>query len=113
MALAALHGLVGVGAAAMGAHLTGGATMQTGAYLQMIHALAALAALALLPKRWRAGVAALFVAGAACFAGALYTSVLTGVSLGPVAPTGGILMMLGWLGFAIAALRPDEERPPH
>jgi uncharacterized membrane protein YgdD (TMEM256/DUF423 family) len=41
-----------------------------------------------------AGVA--FAAGAVLFCGAVYALALGGVSLGPTAPTGGILLMLGW-----------------
>ena len=48
---------------------------------------------------------AAFLAGSVLFCGAVYLVGLTGVGLGPVAPTGGVLLMLGWLLLAASALR--------
>lgn len=48
---------------------------------------------------------AAFAAGTLLFCGAVYAQALTGLRLGPVAPTGGILLMLGWLLLAVSALR--------
>lgn len=39
------------------------------------------------------------------FCGAVYAQGFTGTSLGPVAPTGGTLLMLGWLLLGLSALR--------
>ena len=39
------------------------------------------------------------------FCGALYWHGLTGVSLGSIAPTGGTLLMLGWLLLGASAVR--------
>jgi uncharacterized membrane protein YgdD (TMEM256/DUF423 family) len=48
---------------------------------------------------------AAFAAGAVLFCGAVYALALGGVSLGPTAPTGGILLMLGWLLLGASAWR--------
>jgi uncharacterized membrane protein YgdD (TMEM256/DUF423 family) len=50
-----------------------------------------------------AGVA--FSVGLVLFCGALYSLGLFGVSPGLVAPTGGTLLMIGWLLLGAAALR--------
>ncbi len=50
-----------------------------------------------------AGVA--FALGMTCFAGAVYLLALRGLRLPGAAPTGGSLLMLGWLLLAISALR--------
>ena len=47
----------------------------------------------------------MIILGAVVFCGSIYTHVITGYSLGAVTPSGGILMMLGWLVAAIAFLR--------
>lgn len=45
-----------------------------------------------------------FALGLVLFCGAVYGLALGGVRLGPTAPTGGILLMLGWLLLGTAAL---------
>lgn len=103
IALAALHGLAGLGFASVAAHAAGGDTVMTAATIQMIHAAAALGALALFPNARFAPLC--FILGALLFSGALYTAGIAGRSLGFVAPLGGGFMMIGWLALAIAALR--------
>lgn len=49
--------------------------------------------------------AACFCAGVLLFPGAVVASVLGGVSLGPAAPVGGVLLMLGWALLLASALR--------
>jgi uncharacterized membrane protein YgdD (TMEM256/DUF423 family) len=39
------------------------------------------------------------------FCGAIYRVGLAGVSMGLVAPTGGVLLMIGWLLLGVSALR--------
>jgi uncharacterized membrane protein YgdD (TMEM256/DUF423 family) len=39
------------------------------------------------------------------FCGAVWAGALSGQSLGPIAPLGGMLLMLGWGIMALAALR--------
>jgi uncharacterized membrane protein YgdD (TMEM256/DUF423 family) len=46
-----------------------------------------------------------FTLGTILFCGAVYSLGLTGVSLGPVAPAGGTLLMIGWLLLGASALR--------
>ncbi len=48
---------------------------------------------------------AAFLLGIVLFCAATYSVGLAGVSLGLVAPTGGLLLMLGWLLLAASALR--------
>jgi uncharacterized membrane protein YgdD (TMEM256/DUF423 family) len=50
-----------------------------------------------------AGVA--FALGMLLFCGAIYALALAGISSGPAAPAGGMLLMLGWLLLAASALR--------
>jgi uncharacterized membrane protein YgdD (TMEM256/DUF423 family) len=45
------------------------------------------------------------VLGMLLFCGAVYSLGIAGVSLGRVAPTGGTLLMLGWLLLGASALR--------
>jgi uncharacterized membrane protein YgdD (TMEM256/DUF423 family) len=52
---------------------------------------------------------AAFVAGLLLFCGAVYARALFGVRLPAVAPTGGSLLMLGWLLLGLSALRRAGE----
>lgn len=104
--LAALSGAIAVAAGAFGAHAFGqgdGAQgqaaewLRTGGFYQLIHAVAALAALRLEAR----GPAWLFVAGGALFAGTLYLMALGSPRwLGAVTPIGGALLIAGWLWLA-------------
>ncbi len=114
MALGAVQGLTGVIAAAAAAHLAAGRLTPAGmravdaaVQLQLVHALAVIAcALWLSRGGWLAGWAGgAFLAGSVLFCGAAWINGVTGASLGPTAPTGGLLLMLGWLLLAIAAVR--------
>ena len=49
--------------------------------------------------------AATFLAGMILFCGAVWVGALTGQSLGLIAPSGGMLLMLGWALLALAAAR--------
>ena len=55
----------------------------------------------LLPNLAGAG----FALGLLLFCGGVYASAIGGVSLGPVAPVGGSLLMAGWAMLAVSALR--------
>jgi uncharacterized membrane protein YgdD (TMEM256/DUF423 family) len=112
LSLAALSGALAVAAGAFGAH--GAATpeakgwLQTGGTYQLVHAVAAVAAVLLARQGAPAALWAawLFIAGAALFAGALYGLALSGPRLlGAVAPLGGLSLIAGWLVLAWAALR--------
>jgi len=98
--VAALSGAVAVAAGAFGAHGVEGKAaewLRTGGQYQLVHAVAALAAL-----RWEArGPAWLFVAGGALFAATLYAMALGAPRwLGAVTPLGGAAMIAGWLWLA-------------
>ena len=111
--LGALTGLAGVATAALAAH---GLSQLDPAALRMVtsavqmqgwHALALV-----LTGIWaQRGGAVAHLAGAAfalgilLFCGAVYSLALRGVSWGLVAPTGGSLLMLGWVLLGLSALR--------
>jgi uncharacterized membrane protein YgdD (TMEM256/DUF423 family) len=113
-ALGALAGLTAVGLAAWAAH--GAPTrldpvrlamLANGIQMQGWHALALLAVGlwadrrgGLLPQL--AGTA--FALGLILFCGGVYAAAIGGVSLGPVAPTGGTVLMIGWALLFVSAL---------
>ncbi|WP_424139078.1 DUF423 domain-containing protein [Roseomonas chloroacetimidivorans] len=112
IAAGSLAGLLAVGLSAYAAH---GLTLDP-ARTRMIdnaltqqgwHALALIAA-GILAERWGGwvvnGAGAAFLLGMILFCGAVWYVALTGRSLGSVAPTGGMLLMLGWLLLAVAAV---------
>lgn len=103
LALAALSGAMAVAAGAFGAHGASGDAvdwLKTGAQYQLLHAVAALAALQFTAR----GPAWLFVIGAAIFAGTLYLMAL-GLPrwLGAITPIGGAMLIIGWLWLAWTA----------
>jgi uncharacterized membrane protein YgdD (TMEM256/DUF423 family) len=109
-----LGSLAGFGAVAMAAFTAHGLSdpdavriAASGVQMQGWHALALLGTGLWASRGGRladvAGVA--FTLGMLLFCGALYVHALTGVSLGPMAPTGGTLLMLGWLLLGASALR--------
>lgn len=110
LAFAGLMGAAGIVLAAAGAHGKPGAGLDSAGYLLLIHAVAVLAATALL----RAGVfyrplalASLwgFVAGATLFASDVAARAYAGGKLFPfAAPSGGMIMIASWLVLAAAAL---------
>jgi uncharacterized membrane protein YgdD (TMEM256/DUF423 family) len=81
--------------------------VDSGVRMQGWHALALLGAALWAPRGgWLAhAAAAAFVLGMLLFCGAVYSLGIAGVSLGRVAPTGGTLLMLGWLLLGASALR--------
>ena len=102
-----IAGFFAVGFAAAGAHL--GLAEAEAKMLASVTLLLGFHAPALLaiglwgrPARW---AGALLAAGLGLFSLAVLVRVFTGVSLGPVAPTGGMAMMAGWLWLAVVALR--------
>ena len=104
-ALAGLMGASGVGLAAAGAHRSGNPNVTTAAYFLLFHAAAIIALCARAPVRgWRAILvaASLLALGVILFSGELAAHALADVGLPFAAPTGGILLILGWLVAAIA-----------
>lgn len=110
----ALAGLIAVGLSAWAAHglparldPTRMAAVQNALTMQGWHALALLIA-GLMAERGRRlahFAASAFLAGMILFCGAVWASALMGQSLGPIAPSGGMLLMLGWALLALAAAR--------
>ena len=111
LALAALNGLMAVGAGAFGAHAVADPQakewLRTGAQYQLAHAVAALCCYGLLraavgPASWAAW---LFGVGALVFSGSLYLMAMTGVrALGAITPIGGVLLLVGWAALIWGAL---------
>jgi uncharacterized membrane protein YgdD (TMEM256/DUF423 family) len=115
--IGALYGLLGVILAALAAHalparLSAGdlALVHTAIEMQMWHALALIACGALMRGQGMArrllplaGLA--FALGTPLFCGAVYALALAKLRLSAVAPTGGFLLMAGWLLLAVSAIR--------
>jgi uncharacterized membrane protein YgdD (TMEM256/DUF423 family) len=114
LGLAGLLGLVGVIMAALAAHalpsrITPAALslVHTAIEMQMWHALALLGCGIL--ARTGAGPRRVAIAGGAfalgtiLFCGAVYRLALVGVELPAVAPTGGFLVMIGWISLGSLA----------
>ncbi|WP_210485252.1 DUF423 domain-containing protein [Microvirga antarctica] len=108
LALGALSGLLGVALSAAAAHVTGSGSLQIAAQFLLFHAPVLLAMAALVaggfvhPKIGRlAGY--VLVVGLILFCGDLSRRALSGEALAPMAaPTGGVLLMLGWILIAAA-----------
>ncbi|TCT05919.1 DUF423 domain-containing protein [Aquabacter spiritensis] len=111
MVAAGLFGASGVAAAAVSAHLVGGASLATAATFLMIHAaaLAGLCALALHIGRGRTALlvgASAIAVGTILFSGDLALRALMEIKLlWGTAPTGGSLMIAGWLVAAFGGAR--------
>jgi uncharacterized membrane protein YgdD (TMEM256/DUF423 family) len=105
-AIAGLMGAAGVALAAVGAHRSGNPNVTTAAYFLLLHAAAIIALGARSPSRgWGALLAAasLLALGAVLFSGELAVHALAEITVLPLAaPTGGLLMILGWLVAALA-----------
>jgi uncharacterized membrane protein YgdD (TMEM256/DUF423 family) len=106
--------LAGCGAVAMGAYEAHGMSdpaalriVDSGVRMQGWHALALLGTALWTPRGGRLAhaAAAIFLIGMLLFCGAVYSLGLAGVSLGRIAPTGGMALMLGWLLLGASALR--------
>ncbi len=100
--LAGLFGAAGVALAAVGAHLTGGGSVTTAAQFLLFHAgaLVALGIAAAVSARAHllCIAASLIAAGTLLFSGDLALRGLAGVAPLPLAaPTGGLVLIAGWL----------------
>ncbi|MEP6786622.1 MAG: DUF423 domain-containing protein [Sphingomonadales bacterium] len=100
--IAALSAALAIGAGAFGAHATQGEAaewLRTGAMYQLIHAVAAIAIVAISHR-----AAALMLGGSALFAVTLYAMALGAPHwLGAVTPVGGLTMIMGWVLLALKA----------
>ena len=108
--LGSLAGFGAVAMAAFAAHGIGDATavriVGSGVQMQGWHALALLAVGLWAPRGgWLAQAAGVaFAVGLVLFCGAVYSLGLAGISWGVLAPTGGVLLMIGWLLLGASAL---------
>lgn len=116
LALGALAGLLGVAASAAAAHIPGADSLKTAAQFLLFHAPAIIALVALTATGTmhtlltRIAAAALVI-GLALFAGDLSLRTLQGIPLFPMAaPTGGMVLMGGWLLAAMTAFVPTGAR---
>jgi uncharacterized membrane protein YgdD (TMEM256/DUF423 family) len=115
VALGAFAGLAGVALSAAAAHVTGGGTLETAARFLLFHAPALLGVAALTGTRRvhpgigrAAGLA--FALGLVLFCGDLALRSFRVVPLFPMAaPSGGVILMLGWALVAVAALQPVRD----
>lgn len=110
LVLAGLMGAAGIMLAAAGAHAAPGAGLDSAAYMLLFHAAAMIGAAALMQNSlvWRGAafaVLAAWVVGAVLFSGDIALRAFAGHRLFPMAaPSGGIILILGWLGFVVAAI---------
>ena len=116
VAVAGLFGAAGVVLAALSAHQADAARLGVASSFLLFHAIVIIST-ALLIERGLAQhavglvAAAGFVAGAGLFSGDLALRQFAGHSLFPMAaPTGGTLLIVGWLALAVAAMWP-RRRP--
>ena len=104
--LAGVFGAAGVALAAVGAHRSSDPNIVTAAHFLLFHApaLIALCAVARVTGTRSPLIAASLIAlGAFLFSGELALKALTGMAPVPLAaPTGGLLMILGWLAGSMA-----------
>ncbi len=131
MVLGALAGAGAVGLAAAAAHALpqrldarGLAAMQSAIQMQGWHALALVATGLWVARADAAGALRLgplahmlgnlagcgFTLGLLLFCGAVYANHLGGVQSGPTAPTGGVLLMAGWLLLAASGVAAGAPR---
>ena len=120
--IGAILGFLGVAFGAFGAHGLSQrlserslAIFNTGAQYQMYHALALAALGAWANGRpeifstsgaWVTAAGVSFTAGTLIFSGSLYALAVTDIKiLGAITPIGGLAFLVGWISFAIAALK--------
>lgn len=113
--LSGLAGALGVALSAMAAHRAGSENLGTAANFLLLHASAFLALavtshIRLLARGWLMLAVGLMIVGLALFSGDLSARAFLGDRLFPMAaPTGGTLLLLGWLALALGGLM---SRPP-
>lgn len=106
--VAGLVGTAGVALSAAASH-GGGPFTATAASFMLMHAPVLLAIGLLTANRTLHVASLILIAGLVLFCGDLLMRDFAGVRLFPfAAPTGGTLLMTGWLAIALAALRPAK-----
>ena len=108
LAFSGLFGAAGVAAAALSVHEAAGPDLQIASYFLLFHAAAigGIAGGAVLPRAGFLTSASILAAGTLLFCGDLAMRGLTGTRLLPMAaPTGGSLLILGWLVLTFVSVR--------
>jgi len=107
---AGLMGASGITLAAAGAHAVPNVGLESAAYMLLFHAAALLGGTALLQQGtlWRPLLLVVLIAwvvGAALFSGDIALRAFSGHRLfAMAAPTGGMILIVAWLGLAVAAI---------
>jgi uncharacterized membrane protein YgdD (TMEM256/DUF423 family) len=105
LAAAGLCGALGVALSAIAAHRADMPNLGTAANMLMFHAPAFLALAATSANRARSLATSALLVGLVLFVADLLARSFLGTRLFPMAaPTGGVLMIAGWLGIAASAL---------
>jgi uncharacterized membrane protein YgdD (TMEM256/DUF423 family) len=106
----AVNGLAAVALAAVAAHAqlqpASLAALRSGVEIQGWHA-AALLFCALRSGRLIDAAGAAFVVGTALFCAGVYAVAFANLHLGPIAPFGGTLLMVGWIFLILSAFSPN------
>ena len=113
LSAAGLLGAAGVALSAYAAHAEGGANLTTAATFLMIHA-AAVAGISAggTTRRGLLQAATLLVLGVVLFSGDITLRATTGASPWRMAaPTGGMMLIAGWLWLAVAAFLGRRANP--
>ena len=107
MALAVIGGAMSAHGLKSAAHPEAARLLQTAVLYALVHGLGLLI-LGVLARPaaspWLVASGALFITGILLFSGSLSWLAMTGQSLGPAAPLGGIAFIAGWIALAIFAL---------
>ena len=113
LSLSGLMGASGVALSAYAAHADGGANLTTAATFLLIHAAAVAGICAGAPtRRGLLQAATLLVIGVALFSGDITLRTLTGSTpMRMAAPTGGVMLIVGWLWLAAAAFSGRRAEP--
>ena len=110
LALAGLMGAAGIALAAASAHAAPGAGLDSAASMLLFHAVAVLGGVALmqqgvLNRPLMLLVLAAWIVGATLFSGDIALRAFSGHRLFPLAaPSGGIILIVAWLGLIAAAV---------
>ena len=110
---AGLSGAAGVALSAYAAHADGGANLTTAATFLLIHA-AAVAGISAggTTRRGLLQAATLLVLGVVLFSGDITLRSLTGASpMRMAAPTGGMMLIVGWIWLSVAAFLGRRTTP--
>ncbi|HEX4332274.1 MAG TPA: DUF423 domain-containing protein [Usitatibacter sp.] len=115
LAIGAFAMALGVVLGAVSAHATHGAAHPDAAHLltaavtyHLVHGLALVIEGAMWrawPSRWLLAAYVLHAAGLVLFCGGMWILAMTGASLGPVVPSGGLAFIAGWIALAVYACR--------